>query len=254
VELVQAGLARFLLFGLVLARVGGAMALLPLFGAGVVPVAVRAAFSAVLAVALLPLAGAPPLPQDLVGYAALAVREVVVGTGLGFLARLVLAAVEVGGSLVDLQAGFGLTHVFDPSLGESLPLLGNFVTMLSFLALFLTGGHQLLLASLAASLRRIPIGMTLAVPDAAALVGTLGWAFAAAVGLAASVLGVGLIVTLCLGLLARAVPQLNLLTFGMPVQAGATALTLLATLPVMWAVLRLLGPQAAAAMAGVTRP
>lgn len=253
-ELVGEALGRLLLFGLVLARTGSAMALLPLFGAGVIPLAVRAGLSGVMAIALLPVAGSPPLPRDLLAYLALAAREVTVGAGMGFLARLVLTAVELGGALMDLQAGFGLAQLFEVSVGEQLPVFGSFLMVLALLVLFVSGGHQLILVALAASFRRWPVGSAWLLPSAGGLVSTLAWAFAAALGLASVVLGVGLIASLFLALLARAMPQLNLWAFGLPVQAGAALVSLLLALPVALALLRLLGSEAASAMAAVVAP
>jgi flagellar biosynthetic protein FliR len=239
----------FALYWLLVARVGGFWATAPVLGSQAIPGAVKAPAVAVLALAMVPVArgSAPQLPTDLVPYAGLVARELALGLTMGFLARLVLVAVEVGGQLIDVQLGFSVVSVLDPAMGEALPLWGGFLLMAALLVFLLVGGDHLLIGALAASYRALPVGAPLPLAAASgAAFAALGWACAAALALAAPLLGVGLIVNLALGLLGRAAPQLNVFATALPVQVLVGIATLMAAAPAVVAMLAQLAPQSLA--------
>ena len=57
----------------------------------------------------------PELPREPLALAGLLIPEILVGLLLGFVARLALAAVHAGGSLIAMQSGLSAAAMFDPN-------------------------------------------------------------------------------------------------------------------------------------------
>jgi len=227
---------QFGLFWLVLARTGGVFAAAPLLSAQGVPMPLRAALSLLVAIAVMP-GAAPPaggVPEALLPYAALVVHEVAVGLVIGFLARVVFFAAELAGGLIDVQMGLSIGSTVDPVYGQPQSLFGSWLNTVATLAFLAAGGLEVLVGAVAVSYRHLPLGGgAVFAAGAQTAVAALGWSFVAAVGLAAPALAVGFVLNLLLGLLARAVPQINLLQTVLPAQVGAGLLALLVAMPLL---------------------
>lgn len=252
----------FFLYWLVLARVGGVVAVAPVVSAGVVPAPVRAALSLLLALAVLPAARAQaaPVPEAVLPYVGLLGRELLVGLVIGFVARAVFSAAEMAGSLVDLQMGFSLGSVVDPLYGEPAAVVGTLLNALAMLLFLLAGGVEVLVLALAGSYTHLPIGLQPpgAAPGVQALggavqtaTGALGWALAAALQVAAPAVAFGLILNLAFGLIGRAMPQLNVLQAILPAQVLGGVLALLLAMPMLTATFLALAAQAGAWIGGL---
>jgi flagellar biosynthetic protein FliR len=88
---------------------------LPLLGTRTVPMRVRVALAALIAVAAQ--ASLPPMPQVALDSSAallLVVQQLLIGISLGFAVRLVFAAIELAGEIVGLQMGLNFAGFFDP--------------------------------------------------------------------------------------------------------------------------------------------
>jgi flagellar biosynthetic protein FliR len=245
--LLHRALADFGLYWLVLGRVGGALLVAPVIGTGFVPNTVKAAIVAVVSLALLPAVRPPAggVPQGFLPYAGLELQEVALGLAIGYIARLALAAAEMAGGLMDMQLGFGITAAIDPLLAEPSPVIGTFFSLLLMTAFLVAGGDRLLIEALAASFTRLPVGGATGLLTAgpAAALDAFAWMFATGLEVAAPLLGLMFVGTLLLGLLSRAVPQLNVLATGMPVQVLAGVGALMLMIPAVFAAMQALVPR-----------
>ncbi len=143
---------------LIFCRVSGILVAAPVFQTQRLPMQVRVALGALLAVLLLPLAGAPPISGELLPFTIAAVRELIVGLGIGFVANLIFASVAIAGEMADLQTGLALSALVDPSSEERTAIIGQFQLLMAWLVFFLCNGHQVLLRGLAQSLLILPLG------------------------------------------------------------------------------------------------
>ena len=217
---------RVATFGLVLVRCTGLFLMIPTVGGEVVPVRLRGALAAIIALALGSLVQPRPVwaPVDLV---AAAVGELLLGAAMGLVVRLLLSAAEMAGELVGLQIGLGFAQIVDPLSRESSPVTGRLNSLLAVLLFLALDGHRTAVAGLAASLRDAPPGAVLArLSHLEVLVPLLGTACRTAVHMAAPLILALYLVNAGLGLLARAAPQLNLfvLSFGITVSVGLLVL------------------------------
>ncbi|EKP93665.1 flagellar biosynthetic protein FliR [Thermaerobacter subterraneus] len=233
-------LNRFLLC---LGRTSGLVVASPAFGGGLVPAPARALLAVLLALVVYPVMPPARPPATALGYGAALLAEVAAGLALGLVTALVFAAVQLAGQLLDLSAGFGLSGVIDPVSSQSMPVLGHFLYLVMWVLLLATDGHHLILRALADSYRHLPPGGAGLAGGAPVLLDLAGWMFATGLLLSLPVLAVLVAVMVALGLVSRAVPQLNVFITGLPVQVAVALVALLAALPAL-----------AGALAGLARP
>ena len=211
-------------------RLGGVFLIAPVFAARTVPTRVRAALLMAFAVALYPVSsGATP---ELTVSAL--VTETFVGLLIGTAASLFIGAAEMGGEWLAVQMGLAGATTVNPSSTESTPVLGNFMSV-SVLALILAvDGHVVMVEALAASTDLIPLGAPLEWSGFDQSVVALGTAlFRLALRFAAPAIAVLLVVNVALGILARTVPQINMLMVAFPVQIGLGLLALALGMPLL---------------------
>lgn len=219
---------------LVSLRLGTALAMTPVLAAAMVPTTVRVllvlGLSAALALGLPAVAGAPGPDLNHPGLLIQAgLTEVALGATLGLGILLAFAAFTLGGRLLDVQIGFGLGQAFDPTSNTQVPVLTSLFNQAGVVVFFLVDGHHALLRGFAYSLERFPVGRPWPLdaalePVLKQVAGTFSLAFV----LAIPVVFCLLLVDLALGALARNLPQINMLTFGIPVKilVGMLALAL----------------------------
>jgi len=208
---------------LVSLRVATVFALTPVLQAFALPGLVRACV--LLGLALAVSAGLEPQDQgaavvrDAGALLQAACVEVALGATLGLGVSLAFAAFAVAGSLLDAQIGFGIAQVLDPASRRPVSLLNKAMTYAGALAFFLVGGHHALLRGIAYSLEVFPPGRPWQVEHAAgAIVAQAAGVFGLGFALAAPVVFCILLVELALGVIARNLPQMNMLALGFPVK------------------------------------
>ncbi len=203
-------------FGLYLVRSSALILATPLFGMGTSFSGYKVALIAALAYLSYSVSGVP-LAADLspLHYGLFLLREVVIGLALAFSLHCVLLAVKVGAELIGHEMAFTMSSVVDPATGTSISTISQFYELLFFLAMLSVGGHHWILRALAESYERAPVGaITLEGGVASAALSAVAELFAAGLTFVAPVLVLLAIVTALIGLLARAVPQLNMMEFG----------------------------------------
>lgn len=218
----------------VMTRITAALLAAPLFGAASVPVQLRVAVSAALAVLVcswIPVQ-TPPALLSLPGLLALA-GEAVIGLALGFVLQLsfaapIMAAEQVGGAM-----GMSIASTADPLSGAHSPALGQYFTVMLTVIFLGLGAHLTWLRLMIESYTVFPPGGAWLAPERiAALTGFASQMFIAAVAIALPVTLVLLLVQLLTGVLSRSAPALNLFALGLPagVLAGIAALIVAAPL------------------------
>ena len=202
-------------FGLVLLRTSALFVSAPILGQGSnfsgYKIVLLLSVALVLHVAL----GVPEISVDPVTFAALGVREVLLGAFLGFLLHLVTVAVHVGGEMVGHEMGFMVARQVDPVTGVQTTLTTNLYENLFLLAFLSMNGHHWLFRSLGESFERAPIGqLSLGGGVADTSVRMFGEMFEAGIVFAAPVMVFLTLTSILIGLLARSVPHLNVLELG----------------------------------------
>lgn len=226
-----------LVYMLVFARVGAMVMLLPQIGEAGVPARVRLILALAISFALAPtVMNAYPqsAPASSIELSILIAKETTIGVLVGAMARIIMSALHVAGYLIATQTGLSYAQTLDPSMGEQGAVLGNFLSILGTLMIFLTNLHHLAIGAIAGSYRMMPPGEALPTADMAQLTITLvSGAFALGFQLAAPFLVFGFAVYAGLGLLARLMPQLQIFFVAVPINIVCGFLILLAMLGAM---------------------
>ncbi len=218
---------------LLAARLGGLVMIAPVFSARTVPMMVRTALLVVLALVLVPVAATAPGTVPRVTPEAM-IAETLVGFAIGFGAAVVVGAAEVAGDLMTAQIGLSGAAVLDPLSQQSVPVLGHFMQLFAVSLLLAFDAHLLMIDSVAASLRYIPVGSPVdAQAGLGAMVSLGGTLFGLGVRFAAPVLAAVLIANAALAILSRAAPSLNVLSVAFPVQIGIGLFALAASIPLI---------------------
>jgi len=211
----------FLPLALLMARVTACVAVLPIFGWQALPVRVRASLALVLTVFFAFVT--PPPPADLHWMAAVVLlgREVLTGLAIGLAVQLVFSTVAQCGRILGSQMGTADAGTFDPVTGSEGQAIGTFFEM-TFTLFFLTvGGHRLLLMLLARSYQAFPAGQPAeAAAMAEAIVRAGSIMLLMALKMAAPILAAFLVLSVVLAILARVLPEMNILLASFPLRMG----------------------------------
>lgn len=221
-------------FFLVLVRISAMVAFLPLIGSGMVPSVVKALLAFSLSILLFPFAHGAPTPSGTPEFVLMIAGEVMFGAVLGFGARTLIKTLRTVGEITGRQMGMALSQAADPLGGVQATVVGNFCDAVGVLLLFATGAHLLLLRGMHQSLLVWPIGKGVPGEFVRQLsVSAVSEAFKAALQIAAPLLLVTFLISLVMALMARLVPEINVLIVGMPLRVGTGLLLLMLLVPVL---------------------
>lgn len=225
-------LLRFDLLLLLFVRMMGLFATAPIWSNRLVPVQVRVAISAGAAVVISPLFPDPVMPPNLVGLIPLVLRELLVGMAIGFVASLALAAVQFAGMILDMNMGLAMVNVLDPMTQTQMPIMGNFLYILGLLIFFTINGHHMLIEAVMDSYSLVPIGTASVTPELSfRMVEIAANLFVVGLKVAAPVLAALFLTMVALGILNRAVPQMNVFIIGIPIQLAVGVFMVMVVLP-----------------------
>ena len=211
-------LNQFLVFVLVLTRVGALVATLPVLGSSGIPVQVRALLAVAIAVLITPLHwGATfPQPANLVDLAVLLGREAVLGLALGAAITILLSGMQLAGQIISQMSGLSLADVFNPTFDTQVPIFSQLLEMLALAIFFLVGGHRHVIDALLGSFAWMPPGaghLPQQLPDVLAAIA--GHSFETGIRASAPVMVALLLAILIVALVSRTLPQLNAIAIGL---------------------------------------
>lgn len=208
--------------GLFMTRTGALLLLTPLIGSGASFQGYKIALVVSVSAAMFLAQGLPPVIVTSPAELALHIgREMTLGFALAFVLHLVLMAMRVGSELIGNEMAFNMANSVDPSTGESMPVLSRMNESLFFLALLSVDGHHWVIRALAESFDRAPIGSLSVGPDLPHMIATFfSQMFSAGIAFAAPILALLMMVSLTIGLIARAVPQVNIMDLGFSLRVG----------------------------------
>jgi len=183
-----------------------------------IPGPVKGLLSVAIALPMAPmLARSLPPTMSLWEVIVSAIMQAVIGGALGFLTYLLFSAVQSAGAFIDLFGGFSIAFTFDPFAYTSNAVFGRFYQLVGTTLLFVTDGHQVILAGFLRSYRALPLNSTMSLEVLKSLlVDGVGQMFLAAIEIAGPLIAVLFLADVALGLLNRVAPALNALNLGFP--------------------------------------
>ncbi|MBI5117001.1 flagellar type III secretion system protein FliR [Candidatus Poribacteria bacterium] len=210
---------KFQAFLLIFMRVGAMLFVAPVFGGATVPTQTRILFSMIISLVLLPIVRFEnaTLPLDVLPLAFLAINELLVGLILGASLVFAFAAIQYAGQIVDFQMGFSIVNLIDPTQDVQIPIMGFFHFLVAVLIFLAMDAHHWIIRALVDSFEIVPLMQAgfsgLVVKEIARGFGDL---FVVAMRIAAPAIAVLMLYNAALGIIAKTVPQINLLIVGFP--------------------------------------
>lgn len=233
VPLPEIAAEQFVAFILVLTRVGGLFVLAPVFSAKALPAQAKLVAASALALALTPLASqGQPIPTEATGIVVLIVKEAIVGLAFAFALSAIVAAVQTAAGIIDTMSGFSFASLVDPFSSIQGGVFGQVYALFVGVVLVVTGGDQIMIAGLAGTFDVVPLTATPSY-DALGQIALDGFAQVFVLGLevAAPAIIALIVVDAALALVARAAPQLNMFSVGMPAKILVAIAVVTTSLP-----------------------
>lgn len=231
-------ISESLLFFCGLVRVSAILVVFPVFSNSVVPPLVRILFAFCLSTALFPAVkstGDFAVNQYLTSnmlLAALVIKEAVVGLVIGFVAKLIFDSISFGFAYMGMQMGFGFSNLYDPNTEASSPVVANFVMIIVSLLFIALDGHHLMIKAMAETFTVLPLGVASFTNKLSMYVIDVGASvFVIAVRIAAPIAVVIFLMNVGFGLIARAIPQINVLLVSFTVNILVGLLVLFLIMP-----------------------
>ena len=225
---------KLLGFVMVLTRISAFFLVLPVFGWKSIPVRIKVGLTVLLAVffcVITPLA-IEPKHISVMESVLLIANEAAYGLALGLVAAVVFSAVKLSGRIIERQMGLAMAEVLDPLTGDRTQPLGSLLEMIFVLLFLSANGHHLLLLIISKSYEAFPAGCIPTVPVLTAGVVKAGSAMLiAGLKLAAPILAAFLLLMVVLAILARIVPEMNILFISLPLRVGLGLLMVTIFLP-----------------------
>ncbi|AKN33963.1 flagellar biosynthesis protein FlhB [Clostridium carboxidivorans P7] len=146
-------------------------------------------------------------------------NEAVAGFTLGFITNLCFNSVRFAGSIMDMQVGFSMMTMFDPTSSSNTTLIEHILYWFSMVVFFIVDGHHMLIKALIESFKVIKLGNFFLNQNSINLIIRVFIEyFEIAVKIAIPIVLIILITDITMGLVSRTVPQLNVMILGMPVK------------------------------------
>lgn len=204
--------------GLVFARIGAMVMLVPGLGDASVPPRIRLSFALLMSFILTPLV-APGLtvPATMGEGAGALIRETLIGLMMGSILRLFLSSLATAGEVVSIQTTLSFAQTANPAQAQPTTTISTFLALMGTVLVMTTDLHHLFFAAMFNSYKLFPFGHPLLVSDAATLaVQTVGGSFALGIQLAAPVIAFSLVFNLATGLVGRVMPQFQIFFVATP--------------------------------------
>ena len=203
---------RLTLFLYITVRMAGFILFTPFFGRSNVPNTFKAGFTLVLAVTASGIYTEEvlPMPVTLMEFAVRLILELGVGFLVGVVMNLFLFVPSYAGHIMDEQMGMAMAQTYDPSFqGQATPA-SNVLNIFSILIFFSANGHHTLLRLMLDSGGVVPFGTAALGSEAAEKVAALFIdCTLLSMKLCLPILGAELMGQVGMGVLMKAIPQIN---------------------------------------------
>ena len=218
---------------LVLLRVSMLVILLPALGHQLVPRQVKAGLILLLSILIYPVVQPQvhTIPTSPIIFATIALQEMLIAAAMALFAQMIFSAAQFAGQLVSFQMGMTVANVFDPITHSQQSVLSQLAMTLAMMLWLATGAHHLFLHALINSFVQFPIDHQWHFPALMDLTDAAANMFILSLKIAAPIMILLTFVYIALGMIARAVPQIQVFFISFPLTVGLGLLTFALGMP-----------------------
>ncbi len=215
--LLQHYLNQFVIFTLVLARIGGLLMTAPVYGTAEVPAKIRGLLALSLAVLITPLQTLKlaSQPQTLVDFSLLVGGEILIGVTIGVGITILFSGVQVAGQVISQMSGLQMADVYNPGFDANVSIFSQLLFYVAMGVFVIIDGHRRVMGALLDTFAWLPPGgggMPATVSETLSTL--IAQSFVLGIQAAGPAMAALLVATLVLGLVSRTMPQLNIMTLG----------------------------------------
>jgi flagellar biosynthesis protein FliR len=211
-------------------RVGTVLIMTPILGSNTLPLRIRVCLVISFCAALVSALGLenPPIPQHVNSVMLAMANELFWGALLAFGLLAAFSSFMVAGRMLDMQMGFGLSSLVDPSTRTNVPLLGVALHMLGIAWFLGADVHHAVLRGLVKSLAVVPLGTNFLTVPIGVMVYHFGLMYSMGLILVGAVIVCLLMVDMGMAIASRVLPQANIFILSIPIKiiTGLVTLTL----------------------------
>jgi flagellar biosynthetic protein FliR len=204
-------------FLLIVLRCSGMFILTPYWGRANIPAMVRVILAVLMAgilAGIYPPAGA--VYETVLAYVLVCFSEMAVGLAVGFMTTMFFSAVYTAGQMIDMQIGFGMVNVVDPTMNVQVPITGSLINLVVMLTFTVTNGPLHLVNLMGRSFAVMAPGQIALDWELLGLLMAEAFtrSFLFGLQMALPIVASGFLGEVALGLLVRTAPQMNMFVIG----------------------------------------
>lgn len=159
------------------------------------------------------------VPNNNFAFMLKCMTEVTTGLVFAYITNLCFFSIRLAGQLMDLQVGFAMINMFDPTLNSNATLLEHMFYWFSVILFFTIDAHHILIKALMQSFDVVNLGQfILSQESVMVVIKTFIDFFALGLKIAIPIVLIIILTDLVLGLVARTVPSLNVMILGLPLK------------------------------------
>ena len=200
-------------------RISAMLMAMPVIGTRLVSVRFRVVLAILISFLALPLLPEMPAvePMSAAGLT-ISFHQILIGLAMGFILQMVLGALTIAGEAIAMTMGLGFASMVDPANGVNVPVLSQFFLIIGTLLFLALGGHLMIIQLVVSSFQALPVGFDGIERESFwVIISFSSQMFIAAIWIALPALISILVITLAMGIMTRAAPQLNIFSVGFPV-------------------------------------
>ncbi len=200
-------------------RISAMLMAIPVIGTRMVSVRIRVVLAILISFVVLPLIPEVPAVDPLsVAGLTVTIHQVLIGLAMGFVLLLTLGALTIAGEVISMSMGLGFASMVDPTNGVNVPVLSQFFLIMGTLLFLALGGHLMIIQLVVNSFQSLPIsGEGIERESFWIIIKFASQMFIGAAWIALPALVSILVISLTMGVMTRAAPQLNIFSVGFPV-------------------------------------
>lgn len=146
-------------------------------------------------------------------------NEIITGVILGLTTNIIFEILTLAGSWIDVHIGLSMVSMMDANMANMTTVTAKFLQYLAMVIFFVSDAHLLVIKSLIHSVNIVPLGNNIITNESLmALMDVIIEYFFIGIKIALPIVLVIILTDVCMGLISKVVPQINVMILGMPVK------------------------------------
>ncbi len=222
---------------LIFARFSGLFLVAPFLSSFLIPMRVKIILIIFITFIIFPVLTKfnPQIPDNMINYAFMVIGQLLIGLLIGFIISIIFTAFQMAGQFFSFQMGLGINQVYDPLSQIQIPVIGQLQYLVAILIFISINGHHLLISALFKSFEILPLIDFTNIIKVKFLAVSLSKIFSSmfllALEISFPIVATMFLVSLIMGLLAKATPQMNIFMVGFSLQIGIGLISMIIIFP-----------------------